>query len=258
MKTEQGSPAEINKDALINTLVNRLNELEQEKKKAEEMRKKMFEARAACARRPKISQREMVIRSLTEGNDVVDLKHATRINGVVDLWKDEVMIFCVPENQYIRCDSWREAEEVAKKLLLKHPKQPAFKRTTKGGMSYREFKLKQGAYTGSKLNDEWKLQGGTKSTDHLYIIEGNNGKSFKIGRSLDPLSRLDALQTGNASQLRLVLILQNKGCHEKLIHNRLNKWRHKGEWFRKNVILDEFIKNKQIDTLMSTPNKEEE
>jgi hypothetical protein len=67
--------------------------------------------------------------------------------------------------------------------------------------------------------------------NHLYIIQTKQNGSFKIGRSNDPFFRLKQLQTGNPYALRLLLILENKGYIEKDLHNRLSKYKQKGEWF---------------------------
>ncbi len=66
---------------------------------------------------------------------------------------------------------------------------------------------------------------------HLYIIQTKENGSFKIGRSNDPFFRLKKLQTGNPYNMRLLLILEDKGYLEKQLHERLSKFKQKGEWF---------------------------
>lgn len=69
---------------------------------------------------------------------------------------------------------------------------------------------------------------------HLYIIQSDNTGNFKIGRSKNPRRRLKQLQTGNPNQLKIVLILENQGHRERILHNRINRSiqkRSKGEWF---------------------------
>ncbi len=67
--------------------------------------------------------------------------------------------------------------------------------------------------------------------NHLYIIKTKKDGSFKIGRSDDPSFRLKQLQTGNPYNLKLILIIENCGHMERELHERLSKYRLKGEWF---------------------------
>ena len=74
---------------------------------------------------------------------------------------------------------------------------------------------------------------------HLYIIQSDITGNFKIGRSNNPDKRLHQLQTGNPHKLRLILVLENQGHQEKLIHNSINQWvkkKSKGEWFEFNLM----------------------
>ena len=68
----------------------------------------------------------------------------------------------------------------------------------------------------------------------LYIIIAKGADKFKIGRSVCPERRIKELQTGNPYKLEFLLILENQGPIEKLLHNRLRRYRsryEKGEWF---------------------------
>lgn len=67
--------------------------------------------------------------------------------------------------------------------------------------------------------------------DFLYFIQAKGSGRIKIGRSKNPQRRLKTLQTGNASQLKMVANLDGLGWREKDLHNTLKKWRLKGEWF---------------------------
>lgn len=66
---------------------------------------------------------------------------------------------------------------------------------------------------------------------HLYIIQDKVTKDIKIGRSNDPYYRLDQLQTANSNKLRIILILDNQGYREKILHKRLSRYNKNGEWF---------------------------
>ena len=74
---------------------------------------------------------------------------------------------------------------------------------------------------------------------HLYIIQSDISGNFKIGRSKHPARRLKQLQTGNPNKLKVVLVLENQGHREKMLHNRINRWvqkKSKGEWFEFELI----------------------
>ena len=65
----------------------------------------------------------------------------------------------------------------------------------------------------------------------IYFIAA--GKHIKIGYSVDPVSRLKELQTGNPLKLSIRATIQN-GCFktETGLHEMFEHLRKKGEWFR--------------------------
>lgn len=67
--------------------------------------------------------------------------------------------------------------------------------------------------------------------DSLYFIQARGTGLIKIGRSKTPSRRLKTLQTGNASELRLVATLEGLGWRERDLHEELKEWRVSGEWF---------------------------
>lgn len=75
------------------------------------------------------------------------------------------------------------------------------------------------------------MHGGT----HLYIIQSRVTGAFKVGRSSDPERRLKELQTGSPHELRIILVLENQGPRERILHRKLAGYRsqghQKGEWF---------------------------
>ena len=70
-----------------------------------------------------------------------------------------------------------------------------------------------------------------KLRDDLYIIQSDNFGAIKIGRSKDPQKRLKELQTGNPNKLKLIATFKDKGWLEKILHEKLAKYRLNGEWF---------------------------
>ncbi len=75
-----------------------------------------------------------------------------------------------------------------------------------------------------------------QSGTHLYIIQDKKTKDIKIGRSNDPYYRLDQLQTANSNKLHIILIVENQGYREKILHKRLSKYNKNGEWFTETAL----------------------
>lgn len=84
-----------------------------------------------------------------------------------------------------------------------------------------------------KQSDQLRLRNPNqqKFGNHLYIIQNISTKDIKIGRSNDPLFRLDQLQTANANKLRILIILKDQGQREKTLHKHVRKYNKNGEWF---------------------------
>jgi len=69
---------------------------------------------------------------------------------------------------------------------------------------------------------------------HLYIIQQKGTGYIKVGRSSNVPQRLESLQTGSATELRVLLVAEGRGEIERLIHQRLRShkcWNRQGEWF---------------------------
>ena len=67
--------------------------------------------------------------------------------------------------------------------------------------------------------------------DYLYFIQSDLTGMIKVGRSKDPQKRLKQLQTGNPNRLKLIASFREKGSEEKYLHEVLNNYKQKGEWF---------------------------
>lgn len=66
----------------------------------------------------------------------------------------------------------------------------------------------------------------------IYFI--SDGEYIKIGftEDDDAEKRLNALQTGNARELRLIGVIPGDKSVERILHNVLGSLRARGEWFR--------------------------
>lgn len=79
------------------------------------------------------------------GIEVVELKHAYRLNGVVDVWKREWMTFEIPIIKYERHQGLRTAFAYALEVLPNYEKRPAFKKLPSGRISMQEFRHNKAA-----------------------------------------------------------------------------------------------------------------
>lgn len=73
----------------------------------------------------------------------------------------------------------------------------------------------------------------------IYFIYHN--EYIKIGFSADPWGRLASLQTAHYQRLDLLAIMPGDQAAEREIHRRFWKHRERGEWFRDNALLRQFI-----------------
>lgn len=77
------------------------------------------------------------------------------------------------------------------------------------------------------------------SYDHLYFLRG--GDYIKIGRTVDFDRRLSELKVSSPYELELIALIENKGCYEFRIHDLFKKIRVKGEWFKDDQSISDFI-----------------
>jgi len=68
---------------------------------------------------------------------------------------------------------------------------------------------------------------------YVYLIQSLENSYYKIGISKHPTKRIEELQTGNASILRLIDTYQSEYANkiEKTLQRRYSHLRKEGEWF---------------------------
>jgi len=68
---------------------------------------------------------------------------------------------------------------------------------------------------------------------YIYLIQSLENGYYKVGVSKHPQRRIEQLQTGNSSELKLIEVYQSEQAHkvEKILQNRLLPFRKVGEWF---------------------------
>lgn len=69
----------------------------------------------------------------------------------------------------------------------------------------------------------------TLNGEYAYFIQSSTGY-IKIGKSANPIKRLQYLQTGSPEELRLLGF--TKASTEEQLHASLSQYRVRGEWFR--------------------------
>ena len=77
----------------------------------------------------------------------------------------------------------------------------------------------------------------------VYIMEEMRTPSLiKIGHSNDPLRRVQELEVGNPSNIRLLLTIEGTKDAEIALHNKFRAHRENREWYRNEGGLAKFLK----------------
>lgn len=89
------------------------------------------------------------------------------------------------------------------------------------------------------------------SDQFVYFIQADENGPIKIGfTSDDPKRRLNQLQTGNASTLKLLGAINGSAAREREFHSQLAEFRLQGEWFEAHPTVVE-----AVNEALSTPAK---
>lgn len=71
-----------------------------------------------------------------------------------------------------------------------------------------------------------------KETSRVYFIQSAAGGNIKIGVSYDVAARLQSLQIGSPTALRLLASIPGSQRDERVLHLKFRELRCDGEWFR--------------------------
>lgn len=92
-------------------------------------------------------------------------------------------------------------------------------------------------------------RGRTTGSNYIYYVADTVNDVVKVGISRNPWSRVKDLQTGSASKFELLATLKTDERSERLIHEKLDSVRVKGEWFSRcealNTLIDK-VSSKEI------------
>jgi predicted GIY-YIG superfamily endonuclease len=72
---------------------------------------------------------------------------------------------------------------------------------------------------------------------YVYLIQTLENSYYKIGVSKHPQKRINELQTGNSSKLKLIEMYQSEFANsiEKTLQRRYSHLRKEGEWFEMSI-----------------------
>jgi type I site-specific restriction-modification system R (restriction) subunit len=72
---------------------------------------------------------------------------------------------------------------------------------------------------------------------YIYLIQSLEEGYYKIGVSKNPSKRIEQLQTGNASKLKLIDTFQSKKADkvERILQRRYSHFHKNGEWFELSI-----------------------
>ena len=79
-----------------------------------------------------------------------------------------------------------------------------------------------------------ETEGRAEYEQYVYVIGACNSNLYKIGCSNNPSDRLQNLQIANPYELKLMAVFKSKHMFtdEKKIHQSLDEFRVRGEWFK--------------------------
>lgn len=67
------------------------------------------------------------------------LKHAVRVNGVVDVWRNNKTCYCLPDNKYVNIEDQEERISFIRDCVKNHSKRNPIKKLPSGNMSWQEY-----------------------------------------------------------------------------------------------------------------------
>lgn len=72
---------------------------------------------------------------------------------------------------------------------------------------------------------------------HVYLIQSQEEGYYKIGISKHPNKRIEQLQTGNSSELKLIDSFQSEYANqiERALQRKFSYMRKEGEWFEMSI-----------------------
>lgn len=93
----------------------------------------------------------------------------------------------------------------------------------------------------------------SSNRDLVYFIQDEDTKYIKIGHSRNLKKRLNSMQTGSSSKLKLLVWEDVGRAGEKQLHSIFSNSRVRGEWYKPTIALLTYINellNKYLELLL--------
>ena len=95
------------------------------------------------------------------------------------------------------------------------------------------------------LEHVWELFRLSQDDDRIksliYFVRSELTQLIKIGITGEYKNRIRALECGTGGSITRIALFRGSSLHEMACHRCFNEFRTKGEWFRRDGILDEFL-----------------
>lgn len=181
---------------------------------------------------------------LRDTYEVIELNHAFRINGVIDVYKNCKHVLCLVDSKRQDFIDRQKLYDYVMKILKENPYVDKSKPKNENKPNYKEFtkvlEAKKNSIDGFKPeNYHWKLIKQDLGDDDLYFLFHDG--FVKIGRTKNIDARLKSLKTALSCSYNCYLV-PKMGKHENKFHNIFKELRHNREWFYKDVRFTDFIK----------------
>lgn len=174
-----------------------------------------------------------------DGYKVLELKHAFRINGFLDLYKGGKCVYNKLTNQYHKFGGEDNAILCVKETIVGSEVVPDFKKA-KHGITYQEWKnTKYRTDESTHAEDyHWRIDDTESDTDMYFIFHRDTAK---IGKTKNIQKRVKQLQTALSHELDIYLF-KSKGHMEGKMHQLFTEYKINREWFKADYRLFRFAK----------------
>lgn len=114
--------------------------------------------------------------------------------------------------------------------------------------------IKQGSLPAFSIGKMWRIKpedvdafedrvGDRPSKEPCVVYVIRCGNFIKIGKAADPAKRIAQLDAANPLELERIAVIKGQDGHrlERELHQQFHEQRHKGEWFRLEGALAEWV-----------------
>jgi len=85
----------------------------------------------------------------------------------------------------------------------------------------------------------------SKKSSKVYFIKDLSSGRVKIGKAINPLSRLKALQVGSSNELKIIKTITGGIYLEQILHKYFKHLHIRGEWFKPDYEMKGFLLGKK-------------